>query len=198
MIVIVETTFIVEFVIQQDQSTACEEILRLTAAGDPVRLVVPAFSIAEAGMMLERRRGERRDFIKSPLARQTTDRRESKVLARYRQILRELNGELLLAENSEHQRYDDFCANRIRSAATISLTREILNAAFALRTAGTVEKLPDAIVLASVISYLSELPSDSRPRICFVTPDRAFLDPLQTYNCTCLRSFSDAVAWIQK
>ncbi len=197
MIVIVETTFIVEIVLEQDQSPACEEIIQLAASTQSITLVVPAFSMAEAGMTLERRRGERRSFLRA-LNAETRNVRRSKVLSNYGQLLTDLKSELVVAENTEDQRYNYFCGSPMRSAKTIALTEQIVRDAVVYRKGGVAQKLPDALVLTSILSYLDAIRSESQPPTCLVTPDKAFMEAVHGFNCVPIRSFNDALAWVQR
>lgn len=45
MIVVVETTFVIEFVIEQEEAAACGEILRLTQSQQ-----IPAFLLRRSGV----------------------------------------------------------------------------------------------------------------------------------------------------
>jgi uncharacterized protein with PIN domain len=198
MIVILETTFIVEVVLEQDEADACEKIL--SEASDAIRLVLPAFSIAEAGMMLERRRGERRDFIDHELARHSKDVSRSKVLARYSRTLGDLEKELFTAQAAEAHRFSDFCSRRFE---TVDLSEQILMDAINFRSMGIMERLPDAIVLGSVLAFLDAMKFPSSEAICFVTRDAAFgarhvNELLRGFGCKYLGSFNAALGWIQK
>ena len=59
MIVYVETNFILELAFQQEQRDACEEILHLSETGS-VKLVIPAYCLAEPHEKLTRQEIERR------------------------------------------------------------------------------------------------------------------------------------------
>jgi|ERR1051325_3585430 hypothetical protein len=199
MIVIVETTFIIEVVIDQDESPACEEILRLTGPSGHAHLVVPAFSLAEAGMMLERRQGERKTLIRD-LTGRARNPRGSKVHARYSKALDELRSELLRVNEAEDKRFLDFTWSQIGRVETIPLTDDMTYDAINFRQAGVIAKLPDAIILASILGYIDSAPKNEK--ICFVTPDRAFANPrittLLRHKCSFLGSFKAAAGWIQK
>jgi len=58
MNVYVESNFVLEQALEQEQCESCEELLRLASAGS-IRLVVPAFSLAEPHIALMRRESER-------------------------------------------------------------------------------------------------------------------------------------------
>src|SRR5687767_632653 len=105
MIVVVETNFIVELVVQQEQSRACEEIVALCSSAGIARLVTPAFAIAEAGMLLERRKGERRKIIQVDLPRHAHDMGRAKPLGRVEEMFVELADELAQAEIEEASRW---------------------------------------------------------------------------------------------
>ncbi|HEV7763847.1 MAG TPA: hypothetical protein VGQ76_02480 [Thermoanaerobaculia bacterium] len=108
MIVVVETNFIIELVLQQEQSRACETIVELCSAVNDVQMIVPAFAVAEAGMLLERRTGERRKLIQNDLPRHARELGRSRPLHRVEEILEELRAELGQAELAEASRWLEF------------------------------------------------------------------------------------------
>lgn len=201
MIIIVETNFIVEIVLQQEESSACEEILQSCNGDRPHRLVIPAFCIAEARSALERRQGERREFVKHQVAYHTRDLQRSKPLRRFARIVQQLEAELQHADEDEPLRFVEFIDAVIDRIEMIPLTDSVFrNALLAYYTTGIINRLPDAIVMASVVEYLMSPPPDGQP-VYFVTRDTALLkvigDDLRHFGCRYVRSFTDAAALLR-
>jgi predicted nucleic acid-binding protein len=202
MIVIVETNFIIEFVLQQEHSRACEELLELCASGS-ARLAIPSFAVAEAGMMLERSRGERRKFLNEDLSRQRGEIGTAKLLQRYEAILTDLEKELVAAQLESDSRWLDF-RHRLHDADVIPLTADALDETIAIQVGGEIEQWPDAVILASVKSYLTRLRAagESIPAV-FVSTDTAdfqrsiIIRQLHKLGCTYVNTFANAVRHVR-
>ncbi|HYK05442.1 MAG TPA: PIN domain-containing protein [Thermoanaerobaculia bacterium] len=202
MIVIVETNFIIEFVLQQEHSRACEELLALCGSGI-ARLAIPSFAVAEAGMMLERSRGERRKFLNEDLSRQRGEIGTAKLLQRYEAILIDLEKELVAAQSESDSRWLDF-RNRLESADVIPLTAAALEETISIQVGREIEQWPDALVLASVKSYLVGVRATgaSTPAVFVSTDGAAFgrsiiTRQLRKLGCTYVNSFANAVRYLR-
>ena len=62
MIVYVESNFVLELALLQEESASCEAILQLAENG-AIKLAMPAFSLGEPYETLVRRHGERRGLV---------------------------------------------------------------------------------------------------------------------------------------
>ncbi|HVR39535.1 MAG TPA: PIN domain-containing protein [Thermoanaerobaculia bacterium] len=197
MIVVVETNFILELVIEQEEAEACQEIFDLCSRRK-AKLVLPAFSIAEAGAVIERRTGSRRAFIKEDLDEQLRDAFRSDVLRRYAQSLSVVKEELRKAESDETHNWTRFRSKRYTH---IELTGALLEEAAWLETMKG-WRMPDAIVLASVRKYLERLRKrDTATPALFVSRDKDFLrakNELQKLGCRIVVSYRDAVEIIRR
>ncbi|HYC60929.1 MAG TPA: hypothetical protein VEK79_15310 [Thermoanaerobaculia bacterium] len=107
MIVILETNFILELVGQQDQSAACEELLAL-ADSAAIQLSIPAFSVIEAGMKLERNRRERRNFVQQDVTKHARDSGNRGILRRFETAIHGLETEFARADSDEASRCSIF------------------------------------------------------------------------------------------
>lgn len=205
MIVVAETNFILEYVLQQEQSAACEELVRLAADEAPrVTLVIPVFAFAEAGMVLERRTAERREFVKSV----STHMREigrSAVLRRFHDSMRSVQSEMLRAERDETSRWSEFRWNHADDIDIIHLDRDVFNHALSLELEATIRGRAAALIFASVLQYLDRTRKNLPDRpACFVSRDEdAFqTDPclalLRERRCKYLNSFDAAVAYVSR
>lgn len=151
MNVYVESNFVLELALQQEQSASCESILSLCETGQ-VCLVVPAFCLAEPHETLTRRHKERRDMKRAldkelqQLARTTTNTAQ---LLGFDSITD------LLASSAEHEsrNLSKTSARLLSAAELISLDASVL--ANASRYQITHSLSPqDSIVYASIISHL--------------------------------------------
>jgi hypothetical protein len=199
MIVIVETNFLLELVLQQEQFGACQELLSICAAEDDLQLVVPAFAVAEAGMKLERRQGERLRFVKEGVSPQITESERSEILSRYRAILDELRNALILADQDENNRWIEL--QLLLHDHVVPLTSDILGHAISTQI-GLNLKLPDAIVITSVRRYLDTRATSAVPAIFVSTDERGFRKPealayLRELNCKYISSFENAVQYLR-
>jgi hypothetical protein len=201
MIVVVETNFILELVLQQEHSSACEEILALCSRPNGTRLVIPAFAVAEAGMKLERHRGERRVFIQKDVARYVRESGRARVLRSFEGVVRQLDKELIRAENDEADRWLDFRVVTLGTIEIIPLTADMLEETIALQLGKEIDQLPDALVFASLKGYLQGLDaSEAETPRCFISTDKkAFgksriVQQLGLLNCAYIDSFVNAVA----
>jgi len=202
MIVVVETNFIFELVLQQEEVAACEELISLCSVR-PARMVVPAFAIAEAGMVLERRRGERRSFLQTDLARHAHEIGRSKTLGRFESALREVNNELLSAESDEASRWLGFRVDLDRMEV-IPTDAGVLEETIAIQRGREIERFPDAIIFASLKKYLHGIRNAGvTDPACFVSrDDDAFLKPeilkeLRELHCTFVNSFANAASRVR-
>jgi hypothetical protein len=202
MIVVVETNYIVELILQQEEAAACEE-LRSLCTNTSARMVVPSFAIAEAGMVLERRSRERLNFIRTDLAGHAREVGRAKTLSRVNDILRALDDELLSSERDVAAAWFHFRVDLDRMEV-IPMTAEILEETMAIQLGREIDRLPDAIIFASVKKYLEDARrSGIKDPACFVSrDDKAFgtskiLNQLRRLDCTFVNSFPNAAARVR-
>jgi hypothetical protein len=205
MIVVVETNFVIELVLQQEQSTACEEILALCSSSAAAQLAIPAFSVIEAGTTFERIRGQRRVFVQQDVSRFARESGRAKILQRFEKIVRELDAELVRAEIDEAARWLDFRVRTLAGMVVISINGDMLEETVALELGREIDRFPDAVVFASVKAYLAKIrASDADQPACFVSRDKkafrrsVLVKQLHRLNCAYIDSFDSAVAYIQQ
>jgi len=202
MILAVETNFILELVLGQEEASACESLLEL--ARSSLVLYIPAFSIAEATMVVERRRGERREFIENPLQRQLKEANRSAILARFAPTLDQMKAELYRAETDEDNRMKYFRVIESESLQVIPLTARVLIRTADYQLNGDIGQFPDALVFASVMTAMNEMPETlaSTPKY-FLSRDKRFASQwcvaeLRNVGCGLLSSFTDALSVARK
>jgi predicted nucleic acid-binding protein len=195
MIVYVESNFILELVRFQDEAEACSEILGLAAAGR-IRLVVPAFSVAEPFDVVRRATADRHAL------RQAFDR-HLRLLARtttYRDRLAQAADiAALLTESSaaEADRLHDVLARVLDVAEVIPVNAETLRDA--LRAQREMALVPqDAVVFASVRRHAESADGAK----CFLQRDaKDFVTPgieqiLRERDCRIISSFRGGRAFV--
>ncbi|WP_017746607.1 PIN domain-containing protein [Scytonema hofmannii] len=127
MNVYTETNFILELVFQQEQFVSCEQILQLSEAGR-IKLIMPAYSLAEPHEKLSRQAKSRKDL------QQVLDT-ELRQLARTSSYTTRINSiqdiaSLLVQSNKdEHQRFVEYRVRLLKSVEVIALTADILTEA---------------------------------------------------------------------
>lgn len=197
MIVYVETNFILELTLLQEEHQNCRDLLALGRQGR-IDIVVPTFSVAEAYTRLVRVQTARKDLwerLNTEIGQLARSQPYKDANARFHEL-----GELLISSSiDEKRRLDEVLAELLETAESVPLEGAIMKAATALQTTRNLD-LPDAIVYASVISHLRSAPIGPH---CFVTRNaKDFLTPdirndLAAHDCKLLSKFADALGFAQ-
>ena len=189
MNIYVESNFVLEIALAQEQHESCESILALCVARR-AQLLIPAFSIAEPYQTLERRHRQRRQ-TKRELDSELTQ------LARTAGYAPALSGSQSLVDllidstDEEARRLEATRAKLIQTAVILPLDATVLEAATPYQTDYDLSP-EDAIVYATVLSHLKDRPSG---RSCFLNRNtRDFDDPdlvaeLRRYGCKMVPRF---------
>lgn len=198
MIVYVESNFILELAYLQEEHENCERILKL-AESEKIRLVVPAFAIAEpfsAWVGRKRRRAELHEKL-------TTELRElgrSEPYADSHEEFREITKALLVSGEDEKLRLDATTERVLGVATLIPIEGNTIRSAIEIQKSRRLEP-QDSIVYASV---LSDLPNRKDEPRCFVTKNsKDFANPdiiqeLASYRCELITKFGAAYGFISK
>lgn len=196
MRVYVESNFVLELVLEQEQHLACAEVVRLAETGT-IELVIPALGLIEPYMTLHRRRREHREATGSiqkylhQLAR--TASLASSSMRTSKDVKRLLDASTLAA----WQRYDELRARLARLAVVLPLTDGSLRTAEKLCVQHELE-LPDATILAAI---LYDLRRDGLEP-CFLNRNTndfskpAIVAMLAEHGCKLLGSFDDGLAYM--
>lgn len=188
MNVYVESNFVLELALEQEQSASCDSIVGFCETGR-MCLVVPAFCLAEPHGTLARRRIQRRD-MKRPLDE------ELKQIARTATNTAQLSGfervtDLLISSaDQESRNLNMISARLLRAAELVPLDASVLdNAARYQSTHGF--SPPDSIVYASIISHLHGCHERQSYFICRDSDfdDDDVVNELGRFNCELVRSF---------
>lgn len=198
MIVYAESNFVLELAFVRADHENAERLLELSEAGR-IRLVVPAFSLAEPHETLIRRARARRSLLVQ-LSAEIDELARSKPYQALAQRSRVVTGVLAASEDDERHRLNRVVERIIAGADVIPLTADIAATALALQ-AELGLSAQDALVYASVEAHLQRAPEQPRifvnqNRKDFLTPD--ILDRLAGLRCRLIASFAGARAAIER
>lgn len=194
----VETNFLLEIVLRQEQAESAESLL-LAAESGVLEMAVPEFSLAEAYARV-RRLGN--GYAELHLRLQAEVTRELARSAHYTTAaaaieplltaLREWTGEQL-------RRIDETALRALTVARCLAVNGPLFEAALRLA-----ERLalptPDAVVLAAILHDLDARPTSAHT--AFATrdtrfhEDRAIRDELESRGCRCIPRFGDAASYL--
>lgn len=158
MRVYVESNFVLEIVLEQEQHRACEELM-LLAETKSIELVLPAFCLVEPYQTIVRRNRER-DGLRKDLNSLAREFARTASIAADAPRLREASELLLRAEQEAKERFLDLRSKLLDTARMVMLDGSALREASALEAQLELE-LPDAIVLASVLADAASRPAPS-------------------------------------
>jgi predicted nucleic acid-binding protein len=196
--VYVESNFVLELALLQEQHASCEKILCLCESAD-IQLAIPAYSLIEPYETLIRHHHQRKR-IKTDLDGEI---RQIARTAGYTQRLRgfqDLTALLIDSADEEASALESVRTRLLKSAEIIPLSNEILAAASQYRRAHDLSP-QDAVVYASVLSDLNQF---TPPLSCFLNRNsRDFDDPdiveeLRNKNCKLLPRFDSGYDYIQR
>lgn len=194
----VETNFLLEIALEQEEQVPAREILDL-AERAVLQLVIPAFCMCEPYETI-RRRALRRDELLQSMSREMRELSRSAPFADFASHYRSFAASLASVEKRELSALESVLLRVITTSRTIALTREILSRAkqYEMLLALTPH---DAIIYSSVIADATSLPADETK--CFLSRNsRDFDDPLVhaelgQSNNRYIRRFADGLAFIQ-
>jgi predicted nucleic acid-binding protein len=197
MNVYVESNFVLEQALEQEQCESCKELVRIASAGS-IRLVVPAFSLAEPHIAL-RRRGNERSRLSAELQKHLSELGRSKT---YREVpgnFSELAALLIASAERERAGLQSITDGMLKAAEIIPLDSDVFHQAGGIQVALDMP-VQDSIVLASIVSHLAATkPAES----CFLNRNtRDFDDPnvremLDEFGCKFFGRFDDGLHYIE-
>ena len=196
MNVYVESNFVLELALRQEQFTSCETILSLCEEGQ-ARLVVPAYSLAEPFDTLTRREKQRKGMKE----RLDLELRQIARTATYTNRLDELQGLSALLINvtdEEVRRLQEVRARLLQTAEIIALDGHVLTAsAEHQRVHGFSPQ--DALVYSSVRFHLEGAGAEQS---CFLNrnsrdfDDESVAEELRRWKCKVLPRFDSGCNYI--
>lgn len=198
MIVYVESNFIVQLALQQEEVVDAESILKLAQSGD-IELAFPTFAISEPFSTITYRGIERRR-VYDLLSRESTQLHRSALHQQIVPTLKSLLATWVDLGQNEISSLQSTVQLLLDAGKPIETTSFIFNQALAYQIAYGL--LPqDSIIYAAIIADLQRAPHDELK--CFVTSDSDFgIHPaikseLQAYNCRHISKFSQALQFVK-
>jgi len=196
MSVYVESNFVLEQSLQQEECDSCAGIIDLASRGR-ITLAVPVFSLAEPHVAIlgkEKARSRLSNDLRTQLSELGRSRPHRAVPATFEALA----SVLIASAQFEREGLRDTTAELLRTADVISLDTAILRSAAEIQGEFGMSGL-DAIVLASVLAHLDlHNPTES----CFLNRNaKDFDDPdvrerLETRGCRFFWKFEDALSYL--
>lgn len=197
MTVYVESNFVLEQALQQEQCDACDDILNL-AASNAILLAVPAFSLAEPHQALALKK-KTRNRLTNELRTHFSELGRSKPYRGVPDDFSALASVLIRSSEQERDGLQRATSGLLKIATVMPLDAGILMLAGDLQVTLSMPG-QDAIVLASVLRHLRDTtPNES----CFLSRNsRDFDDPdvreqLEHFGCRYFAEFDGALQYIQ-
>lgn len=193
MNVYVESNFVLELALLQEQHTSCEDILRLCEAGH-IQLVIPAYALAEPYETLVRRH-KQRQRMKAELDGELRQLARTATYADRLSGFGHLTALLIESADEEAKHLETVRSRLLQVAEVLPLEASILIAATQYQ--GTHGFSPqDALVYATVLLHLQQ---HHASQSCFLNRNsRDFDDPdvveeLDRHNCKLLPHLTLAI-----
>ena len=197
MNIYVETNFVLDLTFEQEQSESCEKILDLSESKQ-VKLILPAYSLAEPHEKLNRQAASRKN-LQSSLNIELRQLARSKTYISRIESIRDIERLLIQSNEEEWQRFIQYRHRLLNSGEFIALDLNVLQGAAAFEALYDL-KSQDAIVFASVISHLQQTKPN---QACFLNKNsRDFDSPdivqeLNRWNCRMIPRFDHGLGFIQ-
>lgn len=197
MIVYVETNYILESALVQEDYSACDELLQLAEAAQ-LTLVVPAFSLAETYSTVLRRHSERRD-LQLRLSKELHLLGRTQPYKAQQQTFDDLTSFLVKSTEEEKDRVNDVRRRILAAARIVPLTADVISGALDYETKYDLSA-PDALVHSSV---MADLQRAARGPKCFLNKNKKdFSVPeieteLDSFDCKLIPSFVHGLQFIR-
>ena len=197
MNVYVESNFVVEQALEQEQSESCQRLLSLSAATS-IHIVIPAFSLAEPCITVMHK-GSERSKLGTELQRQLSELGRSKPFREASSSFNELTALLIRSAEAERAGLERAIEAILKTAKVIPLDSDMFHLAAGIQSSYDMS-IQDSIVLASVIHHLHEnKPAES----CFLNRNtKDFDDPnvrevLEVLGCKFFPRFDSGLQFIE-
>jgi hypothetical protein len=197
MNVYVETNFVLEHALEQEQCESCEELIRLASAGS-IRLLVPAFSLAEPHIALTHK-GKARSRLIEKLENHLSELGRSRPFREAPDKFSDLTALLSGSAKRERAGLQRAIDEMLKVAEVIPLDSDVLGYADGMRFVRGMSA-QDSIVLASIVLHLAKAESVES---CFLNRNsKDFDDPnvrglLDGFHCRFFARFDDGLRYIE-
>jgi predicted nucleic acid-binding protein len=191
-----ETNFFLEIVFLQKQSRFCEKIISL-ARKEKIKLIIPAYSFAEALYKLKAKRKKRESFLKE-LNSQLNELGQTAQYNAQINNFRMLETFLIQNIEEEQKRFEKCRKTLTKNAEIISFNEETIAKARLIETKYDLD-LQDAIVFYSVLTHLQQ---NRASQNCFLNRNSKDFDnvdiktKLNKLNCKFFPDFENAHNYI--
>lgn len=189
MNIYVETNFVLELAFEQEQSENCEQILQL-AETKKIKLIVPAYSLAEPHEKLNRQ-AKNRKKLQNDLNIELRQLSRSKTYINRLESIKDLAKLIAQSNEEEWQRFIQYRHRLLNCAEFIALDTNVLQLGASFENLYNLQS-QDAIVFASIISHLRQ----NKPSLAsflnknskdFDNPD--VVQELNKFNCRMISRF---------
>ena len=202
MIVYIESNFVLEIALEQEEAPAVENILKLAELGK-MELIFPTFALIEPFWTLKYRENER-DRLFSSLTQQLNQLQNrlqrSKMHKELAATIRLAPIDMLQVARKETNSLQSTTKRLLSVGKSIEINQVIFEQSLAYQNYYDLSP-QDAIIFSAVINHLQQQsPSETK---CFISRDRrAFNDPgikaeLKSFNCRYISNFKDGLSFIQ-
>jgi predicted nucleic acid-binding protein len=198
MIVYVESNFILELVLAQEESNFAEQILGL-AEQNRINLVCPSFSIMEPFWTIQGR-GKQRKGIQQSLNRELEQLQRSVYNQELVSVFQPLTKTIIDVEIKEMDMLEKTLSRLLKVGVTIEITSAIFDDSIHYQVELGLSP-QDAIIYASIIADIKRLSSEEEK--VFVSRNwkdfdqEEIAEELQSYQCRFLPNFRSALDYIQ-
>jgi predicted nucleic acid-binding protein len=196
MDVYVESNFVLELVLSQEQHESCKLILELAETGK-AQLILPAYSIVEPYETMVRQ-AKKRAGVSNELAAQVKQLSRSKPYHDEIEALQRVTGLLIRSMDDEKESFRNTISRLLVISQIVPLDAQTFIKASKYQ-ADHALSFQDSIVYASVLSHLVSSTSTAK---CFLNRNsKDFDDPdieetLKSYGCKMLFSFDQGYRYI--
>lgn len=193
MNVYVETNFVLELALVQEQQASCEALLRLSEAGS-VGLAIPAYSLVEPYEAIVRRHRQRKK-MKADLDVEIGQMTRTAAYSERLSGFQDLTALLIDSADEETKRLEEVRRRLLKACDVIPLDAPCLAAAVRYQDEHDLSP-QDAMVYAAVISHLTR---SAAKESCFLNrnskdfDDPDIVDELQSHACRLIPRFDDGL-----
>ncbi|HLE84309.1 MAG TPA: PIN domain-containing protein [Thermoanaerobaculia bacterium] len=197
MNVYVETNFVLELALIQEQQGSCEEILKLSEEGR-IGLVIPAYAVVEPYETLIRRHRHRKQ-MKADLDVEIDQITRTATYSERLRGFQDLTALLVDSASEEAKRLEEVRRRLVKICEVIPLDAGCLDAAASYQVKHDLSP-QDSLVYASVISHLSQ---SRAVESCFLNrnskdfDDPDIVDELRSHGCRLIPRFDDGLAHVR-
>jgi hypothetical protein len=195
--VYVESNFVLELALAQEQCASCESLLDLCESG-AAHLIIPACALSEPYETLARRHKER-THLRMSLEREFGQLGRTAAYTHRASDFASVVALLASSADEESERLQQIQARLLREAEVIPLNQEVFAGAIDRR--GTSPLTPqDSLIFSSVSAHLRR--QGTQQASCFLNRDLGFRDSdltaeLQRYRCKLLARFDHGYEYVR-